>query len=267
MKCPVRQQGYQPSVKDESREDDCKKLKEIKASLYPEEVDYEKLEKDNLNSDFQEVPFDPDCPWEMAYNRLPQSLSRVRKKIFDYASANNWELFVTLTADGEKLDRYDIMAYKKKLGKFLNNYQTRHNTKIKYLLIPEYHKDGAVHFHGLMTGIPEFHLYTNDKGFLGWKSYEKSFGYFSCSKIRDLDAVSKYVTKYITKDMVKLPKGANMYISSRGLNEPDELYKGYDSPFKTPPKILKSFENDYCLKFELSEDDFKEYCVKNESGE
>lgn len=86
--------------------------------------------------------------------KLENNLSRSRNKVFEYAYCNDWEYFVTMTLDKEKFDRYDLKAWKKSLTQWIRDYRKKYGCKIQYLLIPERHKDGAWHIHGLLSGLP-----------------------------------------------------------------------------------------------------------------
>lgn len=161
--------------------------------------------------------------------RLPQSLARTRRKVFEYAMCNDFEFFVTLTIDPTLHDRYDLTAYKKKLGIFVNNYKKRKAPNLQYLLIPEYHKDGAVHMHGLVRGIPDSELVLNRNGYLDWPAYSRRFGYFSCSAIRNYEACARYVSKYITKDLAdfeRVARGKQLLLCSKGLQRPEVVDMG-----------------------------------------
>ncbi len=85
---------------------------------------------------------------------LDASRRRARRKIFDYLICNEWEYFLTLTLDGEKIGR-DYASAIKKLNTFLGNRVRRHG--LKYIGVPEYHKRGGVHFHFAVSG-GGFHL-------------------------------------------------------------------------------------------------------------
>lgn len=174
--------------------------------------------------------------------KLDESLIRSRSRMFEYALCNQFEYFVTLTIDAEKHDRYDLSAYKKSLGQFLNNYKKRKATKIKYVLVPEFHEDGAVHMHGLIAGIPAEDLQKNEYGYLDWPPYSKRFGYFSCSPIRDYESCAKYVTKYITKELKNMPKGKQILLCSKGLKTAEIIDKGYDTGYNTDNP---DYENEY----------------------
>lgn len=150
--------------------------------------------------------------------KLANNISRARSKVFEYAFCNDWDYYITLTINPVKFDRYDLGTYIKALGKFINNYNTVHHSRIRYILIPESHKDGAWHMHGLVSGILPKHLETNSKGYLDFPLYVKRFGFCSLGRIKSYEAVSKYITKYITKSFASANPGQPLYYCSKGLN-------------------------------------------------
>lgn len=166
------------------------------------------------------------------YVKLEASTSRANRVVKEYALCNEWDWFVTLTLDKAKFDRYDLNAYHKAFGQFLHNYNRRcgEGEKVRYILIPEMHKDGAWHMHGLIKGIRSRDLAPNDNGYLEWLQYTDRFGYMSLGAIRDRQKVANYITKYITKDLSNSVKeyGAHLYYHSRGLAVGTELYRGHD---------------------------------------
>ena len=162
--------------------------------------------------------------------KLENNRSRALSTIRELALCNPWEYFCTLTISPEHYDRYNLKEYQKNLSEFIHSYNRNCNEceKVKYLLIPEMHKDGAWHMHGFLSGIKKKDLYINDNGYLGWTSYEKRFGFISFSKIRDIDRAANYITKYISKDAAKnvTALGAHLYYASKNLNRASTLYKG-----------------------------------------
>lgn len=80
---------------------------------------------------------------------VERSIRRARAKVREIALANSFTMFVTLTLDGAKVDRYDSAAIVKKLSTWADNQVRRHG--LRYVLVPEHHKDGAVHFHGFLS--------------------------------------------------------------------------------------------------------------------
>lgn len=78
-----------------------------------------------------------------------RSMRRARAQVRRIALANGFKWFVTLTLDGSKIDRHDMAAIVKKLNAWCSNMVQRHG--LRYILVPERHKDGAIHFHGFFN--------------------------------------------------------------------------------------------------------------------
>jgi hypothetical protein len=163
-------------------------------------------------------------------DKLPNNLARAKNTVREYALCNPWDWWCTFTIDKEKQDRYDLDLIMHSFGEWIHNYNRRcpDEHKVKYVVVPEKHKDGAWHFHGFIRGIRPSDLYVNEHGYMCWKQYEKKFGYISMSKIQDLDKASSYVLKYMTKDTEKNVTELNrhLYYSSKGLEKATELYRG-----------------------------------------
>jgi len=193
--------------------------------------------------------------------KLSNHIARARTRVFEYAICNDFEYFITLTVDSAKLDRYDLREYMKKLGQFIRNYRRDYDVNIQYLLIPEKHVDGAWHMHGLIKGIPEEHLKINEHGYLDWEHYKKRFGFCSIDRIRNKEAVSKYITKYIRKsfdtDRGVAEKESKLYYCSRGLKKPEKIKEGILSTCQMY-KIPFEYENDYVRTGILTEKQYHE---------
>lgn len=169
------------------------------------------------------------------YKKLGESLSRTKRTIYEYARCNDWDYFVTLTLDAEKIDRYDLGEVAARMKETIQgmNYGVTHEDwgrqeKVEYLLIPELHKDGAIHFHGFMRGFHKSDLRKNEHDKLEWKQWRDNFGYCNIEKIKNRKAASAYATKYITKDLQKAvtEKGAHMFYASHGLQKAEIVYRG-----------------------------------------
>ena len=81
-----------------------------------------------------------------------RSVSRSKQTIYELARNGVWDWFVTLTFDGSKVDRYNYAEVTKKLSTWLNNLRKK-SPDLQYLFVPEQHKDGAYHFHGLVSNL------------------------------------------------------------------------------------------------------------------
>lgn len=173
--------------------------------------------------------------------KLSQSISRAKSVILQLAMCNSWDWFFTCTLDGGKHNRYSIDAFRVRFPQWIRDYNKRYGCSIKYLLIPELHKDGAYHVHGFLMGIPECHLSRFIRGvhprdlvdgnFMNWGRCSQKFGYCSLALIRDPIGASFYVTKYVTKDLASdsaLP-GRHIYYSSLGLSRAQHMGYVYGS--------------------------------------
>lgn len=198
-------------------------------------------------------------------SKLEESISRSRTKIYEIARCNEWDYFITLTVNSKKYDRTDLDKFHKDLTQWFRNYAKKHGIKISFLLVPELHSDGkSWHMHGLIKGIP-LHLLKqfkigdtmgkvlaekvkNGDIVYNWIDYMNKFGFCDLEPIRSKDGVSKYITKYINKDLASSVKelNAHLYYCSRGLNRALTVKKGTMKKETLSFDIVPDFENDYC---------------------
>lgn len=163
-------------------------------------------------------------------------LTRAKKSIYEISKANKWDLFVTFTV-ADQNRRYDIDEVKKMVRYKIANLRSRKKLTFGYLLILEQHKDGAWHLHGLFNDLhgltiakarsPRTNrlLKTKDgKQIYNVKEFE-SIGWTESTYVEDTVAVAKYITKYITKDMVWSYPNKKTYLCSKGLNRATVTYQ------------------------------------------
>lgn len=214
--------------------------------------------------------------------KLPENVRRAKSKAFELALCNEFTYFCTLTFSQELVkDRYDLEGCMKSFCKWLNNYNNRRDSAaVRYLLIPEPHQDGAWHLHGLLSGIPEADLreFRQDehlpdhirkelaKGHqvLQWLPYDKKFGYCTLSPIRSTDAVSKYITKYVTKELDSSVKelNAHLYYRSQGLKQKELIYSAAECVLPDP-----DYAGDYCrIKNATNPEELLHYFTLEEQG-
>lgn len=186
---------------------------------------------------------DPDfaCVREEAQHydtKLDNSFSRARSMVLQYALCNPWDYFFTGTLDERLADRYNLDRYAKRLMQFIRDKRKKYNASFQVLLVPENHKDGAWHIHGLVYGLPASALrpfrYPEpqkliDGSFLNWPDYQRAFGFCSLAPIRDKVATAYYVTKYISKDMARrsYDVGKHLYFHSRPLKKAEHASDVY----------------------------------------
>lgn len=163
-------------------------------------------------------------------SKLENNLCRAKSTVRELVLCNDWDYWCTFTLSPDKQNRYDLEAFIKKFSEFIHNYNRRCTLedKIKYLLVPEKHQDGAWHMHGFIKGIRSKDLYINQNGYLSWKHYESKFGFISMDRIRDKEAASSYILKYMTKDTLHSVSklNAHAFYSSKNLNRSTEVYRG-----------------------------------------
>lgn len=157
-----------------------------------------------------------------------RSMRRARANLRRLALANDFRYFVTLTLDPEKIDRFDGAAITKALSQWCDNMVRRHG--LRYVLVPERHKDGAFHFHGFMAGPG---LIAADSGVqwdgrpvynlpqwtLGFTTAQELYGEYS--------AAVGYCCKYIGKQDAERPLG-RWYYSGGKLAKPAKTYAALD---------------------------------------
>lgn len=211
--------------------------------------------------------------------RLAASISRTRRRIYEIAACNKWQWFFTGTLDDEKCDRHDLNGTYSRISQYIRDYRKRQQgERITYLIVPEQHKDGAWHFHGLLNGISEAELHkfslreklpnrireTIKKGqeVYTWEGYAERFGFSTLTKVGSHAAVSRYVTKYITKELLSDKHDSNrkLYYASRGLNKPTILAEGHSVNGLLP---CCDYENDWvCLKRIDERDEAESICAE-----
>lgn len=188
---------------------------------------------------FYREPFNPEhavCSKKKKRNEkiLPSSIMRTRSVLSDLCLCNNFEWFVTLTFSPHKVKyRDNLVMCKSALTSWLNHQRYNHSPNMKYLAVPELHKDGAVHFHLLMSDFNGAMRASGVKNKNGRDIYNisywnRDYGFSTAVKIDNIEAVSAYIRKYITKDMVLIP-GQKRYFCSNNLTRPIR-YQNFDVP-------------------------------------
>ena len=179
--------------------------------------------------------------------KLDNNIYRAKSTVFDLAMCNPWDYFITVTIDPNKYSREDLEKYHRGYSQFLRDEGKRTGNKLDYVMVPEQHKKGGWHEHGLIRGISACELrpftlkeklphYLLDKIKAGqpiydWPRYRNKFGFCDLEPIRNRQAVGAYISKYITKtlrdNVTKLR--AHTYYSTKGLIRPYCIKKGFAS--------------------------------------
>ncbi|MBD5146953.1 MAG: hypothetical protein HDT21_13760 [Ruminococcus sp.] len=204
------------------------------------------------------------------------SQKRAKDKIFDIIAMNrdSFKYFVTLTFDPDIIDSRSEKEVIKVMRSFLKNMVSRNG--LSYIFIPELHKDGKIHLHGI----------TNDRIKLADSGTRKAEGYDKPLKLETLkrkgirpedcktvynlpqwkygfstaeeiygntDMIFGYITKYITKDLSKI--FGNFYYAGGNLIR--------SVPFELGDTDYNSFECDREVYCEPAKTGFKYLKIQN----
>lgn len=173
---------------------------------------------------------------------MERAQRRARRAVRDICLCNPMAYFCTLTIDAARLDRYDERATWAKMRAWLGNHVQRRG--LKYVFVPEHHKDGAIHWHGLINaalpladsgtliGVPgakrprkprsaaQRREWLADGARVCYNVPSWRWGFSTAEALHgDYGAAVSYVCKYIGKDMGQ-KIGGRWYYSGGDLARP-----------------------------------------------
>lgn len=159
------------------------------------------------------------------YSPTVSSLKRTKSLVRDIVLCNNFEYFCTFTFNPQKVDSFNFSACYHKLSTWLHNQKENsrlNGRELKYIFIPERHKSGRWHFHGLISGYigslrPSGLFSGSDRPIYNVTSFRS--GFTTAVMVDSDEGVSNYVTKYITKDFIKT-FNQRRFFASKNLTRP-----------------------------------------------
>lgn len=214
-----------------------------------------------------------------ADQKLSSNIRRAQRMIEGYALCNDWQWFVTLTINPSYRSRSDLAGYRKDLVQFVRDIRKRSGAPVRYILVPELHRsrDGW-HMHGLLQGLPETELraftlneklpaYLRSKIRSGqavydWTGYRQRFGWVDVEPVRNRDAASRYISKYVSKSMDSTARSIDvsdhLYYVSRGLRSPElvatTIPRSYYIDGNAPVSYPEAFPSDLIVGHSFSYD-------------
>ena len=227
--------------------------------LLPQDAEAQNAEDERRGK----VEFDDVMRAETERAARQRAQRRARTQVRDLARCNEFRYFVTLTLDARSVDRYDAAAVTRKLNTWLDNAVRRYG--LKYVLVPELHKDGAIHFHGFIndalrvvdsgTVIPpeggkpkrprsarQREAWLREGGHIVYNLPQWKCGFTTALELYgDYNAAVGYVCKYINKEQTKV--GGRWFYHGGDLRRPevetvdvdfDELEQAGAAIFTTP---------------------------------
>ena len=172
---------------------------------------------------------------ELQKQRALEQSFRTKRKIKYYCQSNDFNLFWTLTLDDAKVNAKNYTYSRQRLQAWLK-YQREKYGKFDYLFVPELHKSGRIHFHGVTGKLsppliearyPKSNRLIKKNGVQIYNAENWSNGYSTVSKIQSREKSASYITKYITKELIEMPSAFHQprYFVSRGLKLPEIYYE------------------------------------------
>lgn len=197
----------------------------------------------------------PSISAEIEEDEKLKNMYRVRRKLFDYAKNNQFDYFWTLTFDSSFDDNDKRIEEMLRWLDMERKRAARLEKDFRYIFVPELHKSGLLHFHGVTGGYsPELvysgHKFKNVRVF-NCVSFEA--GFTNVQMVRSKEKISRYITKYITKDLMNSPvrKNKKKYWCSKNLNLPREYTWVKDQV----PEVKPAFESDICSIYNFTKEE------------
>lgn len=163
------------------------------------------------------APSKPPLDKTKQQKRSSFSVNRARQNIYRIAQANAkpQSQFLTFTFAENILE---LKTAHEHWNYFIKKYNKKYSMRLQYLVVPEFQKRGAVHYHALF-----FNPHPITKSIL-----EKmwSHGFVDVDIPRDIKNVSAYISKYLGKNIEaeKRMLGQKAYFTSRNVIRPIEIY-------------------------------------------
>lgn len=157
---------------------------------------------------------------------------------------NKDSIFLTLTFNNKNnFNINDLTVCNPKLHNFMVNLKTKFSN-LKYLIVPEFQKRGAVHYHLIIN-----------QSFIEKELIQKiwKYGFVKVKDIYYLEGIGNYFTKYLTKnsDDIRL-QGRRAFFTSKNLHRPKIVYGEFAEKIinRLKEKEIKPYwQNEYKTEF------------------
>lgn len=177
-----------------------------------------------MREELAPVEYDEDEIARKKKRSLASSMNRTVNAVYKIARSNIWDWFVTLTFNPELVDSLDYSKTVSKLKSWLD-YMRRSCPDMGYVIVPEKHVSGRYHFHGLFRDCGGLGFtdsgHKDKKGDVIYNVGRYKYGWSTATKINDQSRVTKYIAKYINKDLCSVAFNKRRYWCSRNLADAD----------------------------------------------
>jgi len=221
-------------------------IKNVRYGAYIESYDYNKVQ---VAFKSQRVSYEKNLTGEKANF----SIQRAREKVYQICEANRGrhgnyrEIFFTLTTQ-DQLTEYK--ESNKKIKSFIRRLSKHVGHAVKYIIIPELHKSGAIHYHGIFYNLPFIDI--KIFRYQLWKE-----GYVDLQVPRKIRSTSAYIAKYMTKDYQKnTPLHTKLYFTARDMYRPETEFTTEKPVGILKVKDIKIHKNYQKIKY-------LDICIKN----
>jgi len=182
------------------------------------------------------------------------SLYRARQKVYQIAEANREKhgnfkpIFFTLTT---KDQTKDYRESNKKIKGFIRRLSNHVGIKIKYIIVPEKHKSGAIHYHGIFFNLPFVEIRYFRKNI--WKH-----GYVDLQVPKKIKNTAAYLSKYLTKDYKdSIPLHVKTYFTAKGMFRPITTFTNQTPQGKMKIKSIKVGAHYQKITYQLNAKDIR----------
>ena len=195
------------------------------------------------------------------------SINRTIQSIYEYALNNDWDWFCTFTFSSDSIDRNDYKLVMSRIRKWCNHIKTRKCKDMKYLLVPEKHKKGGYHVHGLFSHCDGLTFVDSGRVAVGKKAYKRTLlnsnyptiynvadwknGFSTATRIVSSAKCASYICKYITKDLCIELKNYRRFYPSSNLKRAEQCI--YNMSYEDIEEWIKSYEVDYMKTQHIAE--------------
>jgi hypothetical protein len=139
----------------------------------------------------------------------PKRAARYRHAIAEQAAARKMQRFLTLTLDPKKIpDEMDSISYLRQCWAKFRVYLGRTYSKVSFISIVELQKNGTAHLH-LLVGSYLPVEWIREK----WQAVGGGWMVW-ISRVCDLHHVGKYLSKYLTKELLLSVPGKKKRVST-----------------------------------------------------
>ena len=158
---------------------------------------------------------------------LNVSLNRSKQNLIGILRANKWDYFVTFTFNPRIVNSNNFYDVCRSAHKYMDNLRKTQCPNLKYVLVPELHKDGEhYHLHGVVGNADGLQLRCSGKfdkkGHIIYNIPSWKYGWNTATEVEHTGKVSNYISKYITKDTEGLLRGKRRYWASHNCILRDE---------------------------------------------